>query len=101
MIRIKVLHGILSVLAELQLVMKFVCASDPGNPAQSIIKRVCYPESTKFKTVATAWGCEHESSARIAYINLMESRHTAFSCKESVLVVSVSNPFIARWSCSL
>lgn len=43
---------------------------------------------------ATAWGCEHESSARIAYIRLMESNHTAFSYKESGLVVSLTHPFI-------
>ena len=75
-------------------IMKSVCVSDPGNPAQSIIKRVCYPDSTKFKTAATAWGCEHESSARVAYINLMEFSHTASSCKESGLVVSLTHPFI-------
>ena len=75
-------------------VMKSVCATNPGNPARSIINRVCYPDSTKFKTAATAWGCEHESSARTAYVSLMESTHTAFSCKESGLVVSLSHPFI-------
>lgn len=74
--------------------MKSVCATDPGNPAQSIIKRVCYPDSTKFKTAAIAWGCEHESSARIAYIHLMESNHKDFSYKESGLVVSLTHPFI-------
>lgn len=75
-------------------IMKSVCVSDPGNPAQSIIKWVCYPDSTKFKTVATAWGCEHKSSARITYINLMECNHTAFSYKESGLIVSLTHPFI-------
>ena len=75
-------------------VMKSVCVSDPGNPAQSIIKQVCYPDSIKFKAAATAWGCEHESSARVAYINLMEFSHTAFFCKESGLVVSLTHPFI-------
>ena len=96
MIRIKVLHGILSMLAELRTtsIMKSVCVSAPGDPTQSIIKRVCYPDSTKFKTAATAWGCEHESSARITYINLIECNHTAFSCKESGLIVSLTRPFI-------
>ena len=46
------------------------------------------------RRAATAWGCEHESSARIAYIRLMKSNHTDFSCKESGLVVSLNHPFI-------
>ena len=43
---------------------------------------------------ATAWWCEHESSARIAYICLMKSNQTAFSCKEIGLVVSLTHPLI-------
>ena len=42
---------------------------------------------------ATAWGCEDEFSAKIAYIRLMKSNHTDFSCKESGLVVSLNHPF--------
>ena len=40
---------------------------------------------------ATAWGCEHQSSARIAKVCLMESNHTAFSCKDSGLVVKLTH----------
>ena len=72
-------------------VMKSVCATDPGNPARSIIKQVCYPDSTKFKTASIAWGCEHESSARTACVTVMESTRTAFSCKKSRLVVILSH----------
>ena len=48
----------------------------------------------KFKTAATAWECEHESSARIAYVNLMKSDHTAFTCKVSGLVIGLTHSFI-------
>ena len=75
-------------------VMKSVCVTDPGNPARSTIQHICYPDSKKFKNAATAWGCEHESSARITYVNLMKSDHTAFSCKDSGLIVSLTHPFI-------
>jgi len=29
-------------------VMKQVCATDPGNPSQNLICRICYPELNKF-----------------------------------------------------
>jgi len=29
-------------------VMKQICATDPGNPSQSLIHRICYPELNKF-----------------------------------------------------
>ena len=38
--------------------MKSVCATDPGNPAQSLIQRICYPDRNKFFSQATKWGCE-------------------------------------------
>ena len=44
--------------------MKTACCTDPPLPAQSLIKSVCYPESYKFSSRATGWGCEHEKFAR-------------------------------------
>jgi len=37
-------------------VMKHVCATDPGNPSQSLIYHICYPEMNKFFSKATKWG---------------------------------------------
>ena len=34
--------------------MKSVCHSDPANPAQSLIKVICYPEAFKFVSAATS-----------------------------------------------
>ena len=76
-------------------VMKSVCATDSGNPAQSVIQRICYPDENKFFSQATKWGCEHESLAKTAYTNIMQVSHRGFVFKDSGLVVSTNHPFIA------
>ena len=74
--------------------MKHVCATDPGNPSQSLINRICYPEMNRFFSNATNWGCEHEDSVRSAYANIMKDVHSGFVCKESGLIVSNEHSFI-------
>ena len=41
--------------------------SDAHQPSVSLVKSVCYPESTKFSSRATTWGCEHEKKALEEY----------------------------------
>ena len=74
--------------------MKHVCVTDPGNPSQSLIRRICYPEIHNFSSKATKWGCEHETSARSAYTDIMKDVHSGFVCKESGLAISITYPFI-------
>ena len=62
--------------------MKSVCSTDPGNPAQSLIRQICYPHLHKFSTRATTWGCDHEAGAITAYIKSMND-HQNFTCKQS------------------
>ena len=40
---------------------------------------ICHPEMTKFKNVATTWGCEHEATARIQYQEISSTQHE--NCK--------------------
>ncbi|XP_060078126.1 uncharacterized protein LOC132557634 [Ylistrum balloti] len=47
-----------------------VCHTNPEKPSLSVIKSVCYPESLKFRSKATDWGCQHEKSAIDAYCNV-------------------------------
>jgi len=75
-------------------VMKQVCATDPGNPSQSLIQRICYPEMNKFFSKATKWGCDHEDLAKSAYVDMMKDVHNGFVCKDSGLMVSSTHPFI-------
>ena len=44
--------------------------------------RICYPESYKFSTEATRWGCTHEKMACEAYMKIMEERGTDFKAKD-------------------
>jgi len=59
--------------------MKSVCHTDPSNPSVSLVDQICYPEKYHVSTEGIRWGCDHESIAREAYIQSMESQHTNFS----------------------
>ena len=37
-----------------------VVHTDPHKPSVTLIKAICYPDSVRFTTAATAHGCEHE-----------------------------------------
>lgn len=41
--------------------------TDPNMPAISLVSAICYPESVKFTSSATKYGCEHERKAIDAY----------------------------------
>ena len=63
------------VLVELQNKMKPACCTDPNQPAQSFIKSVCYPESYKFTSKATTWGCNHEKFACDMFLDVHKGSH--------------------------
>ena len=74
--------------------MKAVCHTDPGNPAQSLIKAICYPEAISFTTAATKWGCKHEKQAREMYLIVNKLKHHDLSVTDSGLVINPQWPFI-------
>ena len=41
---------------------KATAHTDLSQPSQSLPKALCYPESYRFSSVATRWGCVHEST---------------------------------------
>ena len=47
--------------------LKAATRTDVKEPSKSLIKSICYPESTQFGSKATTWGCAHEKDARIEY----------------------------------
>ena len=55
--------------------MKTACCTDPKQPAQSFIKSVSYPESYKFISKATTWGCNHEKFAPDMFIDVNTESH--------------------------
>ena len=60
--------------------------------SSSLIKRICYPESYKFKTASTCWGLDHEKSALSEYSVQNKDKHSNFSLLESGLVINPLYP---------
>ena len=74
--------------------MKAVCHTNPANPAQGLIKQVCYPQTYNFTSKQTSWGCTHEKAARDRYEKRMKETHTTFSITDSGFVINPEWPFI-------
>jgi len=72
--------------------MKSVCGI--SNPAQSLISSICYPQLHKFTTRATIWGCEHETIARISFLDVAKLLDTNFEYRDSGLVIHRNHPYI-------
>ena len=47
--------------------LKAAVSTNMAQPSISLMKALCYPESNRFKSEATSWGCHHEKSAITAY----------------------------------
>ena len=75
-------------------VMKSVCHSDPEDPSQSLVKRICYPENYQFKTEATEWGSKHEIDAKKVYCTEMAEHHQNFCFKTPGLILSTNHPHL-------
>ena len=66
---------------------KAAACTNLAQPSLSLIKTICYPECHKFHTQATEWGCEHEKTAREAYLRKEKDFHLNLVRSESGLVV--------------
>lgn len=73
---------------------KSACHTNISRPSPSLIKRICYPESTKFSSAATAWGCKNETNARKAYLEKTNRCHDDFSICDSGLQINKQWPHI-------
>ena len=70
-----------------------VLHTDPNQPSLSLLKGICYPESYKFSTQATSWGCEHEKDAIEVYKAQMTS-HAGLRISSSGFFVSTEHHFL-------
>lgn len=71
-----------------------VCHANIALPPQSLIKQICHPLNSRFSTVATNWGCEHEKIALDLYLSVMKEEHKNFTIKDSGLFISLQDPFL-------
>lgn len=74
--------------------MKSACCTDPTLPAQSFIKSVCYPESYKFSSNVTDWGCQHEKFARDIFTDKLRKEHENLKVEEVGFFINPNVPFI-------
>lgn len=70
---------------------KGVCSTKKESPSLSLIKMICYPVKSLFRTKATEWGLEHETEAANEYLQIMEEEHIDIIVNDVGLIV---NP---RW----
>lgn len=74
---------------------KSALCTDVTQPSQSLIKAICYPESTStFKCNATRWGCDHEEQAGKEYENRMCKKHVNFTMLKSGFIIPPSYPLM-------
>ncbi|KAL0993217.1 hypothetical protein UPYG_G00104810, partial [Umbra pygmaea] len=64
------------------------------NNSSSLIKRVCYPQSSHFSTAATRWGLQNEDTARESYLKAMQELHVNFSITASGLIINPDLPWL-------
>uniref|UniRef100_A0A8C5ELC2 YqaJ viral recombinase domain-containing protein n=1 Tax=Gouania willdenowi TaxID=441366 RepID=A0A8C5ELC2_GOUWI len=74
--------------------MKTTCCTEPTQPAQSFIKSVCYPESYKFTSKATTWGCNHEKFACDMFIDVHKKCHENVKVRDTGFFINPSVPFL-------
>ncbi len=74
--------------------LKSALSTSLAKPSQSIIKLICYPESSKFYSAGCTWGCNHEGPAREAYVAQYKSKHERFMISRSGLVLNSKYPFM-------
>ena len=73
---------------------KAAAPTDLSQPSQSLLKAICYPDSYRFSTVATRWGCVHESAARDTYLARMVKNHLNFTIHDCGLVIHPQYPHL-------
>lgn len=66
-----------------------------SDPAMSLLRKICYPESTQFWSPQTAWGREHEGKAREACKAMSQDVRVNFVCNDSGLKISTELLFLA------
>ena len=68
--------------------------TSPAQPAQSLIKSICYPHVFRFNTAATIHGCKHEDVAIEAYTTYMKQRHVNFNVTKCGTFIDPDHPFL-------
>ena len=65
-----------------------------ASPVQTLIKSICCPESSKFSTEATRWGCDHEKAAVNQFVEHIKRFHEDLTVEESGLIINPKYPHL-------
>ncbi len=55
---------------------------------------ICHPDSFRFSSSATSWGCQHEKRALDEYKLVNESCHVGLTVSSAGLFISTQRPYI-------
>lgn len=70
-----------------------VAHTNPNQPSLSLLRKVCYPDTQKFTSTATSYGCAHEKEAIEKYKTRMVG-HTDINVKSCGLFVDQETPYL-------
>lgn len=73
--------------------LKDVCVTDISKPSLSLLKAICYPLESAFKSAATEWGIAHEEAALTKYKQSYYD-HRDVSVEQCGLVINSDYPFM-------
>ena len=68
--------------------------TSPCDPSISLIKKICYPQSYKFKTKATQWGIDHEQLAITSFLEKLSDFHVNLEVRKCGLMISPSSSYL-------
>lgn len=74
--------------------MHAACHSSPAAPSESLIKAICNPESAKFTTSVTAWGCIHKKDGLNTYCEALSTLHENFFVEEEGFSINPKFPVL-------
>ena len=74
-------------------VFKAATKTNISRLSESLIKRICYPESYIFMSKATKYGCEHKDAAMKAYTCSHKDRHADFDVTDVGLFLNSKYPY--------
>ena len=73
---------------------KSVCHTNPAQPAQSIIKTICYPQIFKFTSAATEFGQKHEQMAITEFESKMALKHKNYTTTTCGMFINKEFPWL-------
>ena len=79
-------------------IFKQACQTSIEKPAKSLVTRICGPDSCKFSSNATNWGCSHEAQARDLYLKYSQSAHPSVTLKGAGFRINPTYPFLGATS---